>query len=151
MGKKKFNVLLRDFNKRCVVPYDVLPYFRSEWADRPYNWDDDFKRVDVKTWEDLKSWVKSRSQYQYWARCEYEFLVAPWPFGNHRLTDNLKEFFKDKPDISDYTNNNKLMNIITDDMEKIDVHKQLMYNLDILTDILYEEFFNNKKEKKKKK
>ena len=34
----------------------------------------------------------------------------------------------------------KMDNIITQDMEKIDIDRQIMMNIDIITDILYEEF-----------
>ena len=54
MEQKKFNVLLRDFNKKKPTFYDVLPYFRREWKERPYNWDKDYKNVPVKTKEELK-------------------------------------------------------------------------------------------------
>ena len=49
----------------------------------------------------------------FWARCEWECLIAPWPYREDTLTKELK---------------------------KIDVHEQLMANIEVLVDILAEEF-----------
>jgi len=140
MEQKKFNVLLRDFNKKKPTFYDVLPYFRREWKERPYNWDKDYKDVPVKTKEELKTWIKSRSQYQFWSRCEYEFLIAKWPFGGWKLTEDMEKFIATNPDLKDHKINIDMCNIITKDMDIIDVHEQIMMNIDIVTDILYDEF-----------
>ena len=145
MEQKKFNVLLRDFNKKKPTFYDVLPYFRREWKERPYNWDKDYKNVPVKTKEELKKWIKDRSQYQFWSRCEYEFLIAKWPFGGRQLTEDMEKFIATNPDLKDYKTNIDMCNIITKDMDIIDVHEQIMMNIDIVTDILYDEFLNNNK------
>lgn len=138
MEQKKFNVLLRDFNKKKPIPYDVLPYFRREWAER-------YKDIPVKTKEDLKKWIKDLSQYQFWSRCEYEFLIAKWPFGGRQLTEDMEKFIATNPDLKDYKINIDMCNIITKDMDIIDVHEQIMMNIDIVTDILYDEFLNNNK------
>lgn len=140
MEQKKFNVLLRDFNKKKPTFYDVLPYFRREWKEHPYNWDSDYKDVPVKTKEELKKWIKSRSQYQFWSRCEYEFLIAKWPFGGRQLTEDMEKFITTNPDLKDHKTNIDMCNIITKDMDVIDVHEQIMMNIDIVTDILYDEF-----------
>ena len=147
MEQKKFNVLLRDFNKKKPIFYDVLPYFTREWEERPYNWDKDYKEVLVKTKEELKKWIKDRSQYQFWSRCEYEFLIAKWPFGGRQLTEDMEKFIATNPDLKDYKINIDMCNIITKDMDIIDVHEQIMMNIDIVTDILYDEFLNKKEEK----
>lgn len=110
MTHKIFNVLLMDWNNKKIVPYDILPYFRRVWEDKPFLYDDNFKKQPIKNKSDLKEWVEHNSRYQYWARCEYEFLVLPWP--NHE----------------------------NDKAKKIDVHFQIMQNIDIVTDILYDEF-----------
>ena len=138
MEQKKFNVLLRDFNKKKPIPYDVLPYFRREWEER-------YKDIPVKTKEDLKKWIKDRSQYQFWSRCEYEFLVAKWPFGGWQLTEDMEKFIATNPDLKDNKTNIDMCNIITKEMDVIDVHEQIMMNIDIVTDILYDEFLNNNK------
>lgn len=113
MAKDKFNVMLMDFTNKKIIPYDVLPYFRSVWKDKKW---DAFDKSKVKTKTDLKEWIKDASRYMYWARCEYEFVIGPWPY---------KEIEKE--------------------LKKIDVHEQLMFNIDLITDILYKEFFKDKK------
>ena len=77
--------------------------------------------VDKKT---LQEWIESTSRYMFWARCQYEFLMAPWPYKEDTLIK---------------------------DMYKIDVHEQIMNNIDVITNILYEEFKIEKKKKLKEK
>ena len=107
--KKIFNVLEYDFNTRKISYYDVLPYFRNCWTDKGYN----FEKDKVKDRKTLKEWIKRTSRYNFWARCQYEFLTAPWPYREDKLIE---------------------------DMKKIDVHEQIMMNIDIITDILFNEF-----------
>ena len=127
---KRFNVLEFNWNTREKSEYDVLPYFRNVWNDKKY----DFDKKEVKTKEDLKKWIKRVSQYQYWSRCEYEFLMGAWPFGTRQIIEDLQ-----KVEIN-MDNSINISNIITQDMSKIDVHEQIMMNIDIITDILAEEF-----------
>ena len=143
MTKMKFNVLHLNYNKNEVEPYDILPYFRDCWKAKCYK--EDVNKIKEtksknKCIELLKNFIQDRSLYMFWARCEWEFLVAHWPFGSKQMYEDLKNFWKDYPDIDDYTNTIKLDNIIIQDMDKIDVHKQIMMNIDIITDILYKEF-----------
>jgi hypothetical protein len=98
MEQKKFNVLLRDFNKKKPTHYDVLPYFRREWEEKPYNWDKDYKEVPVKTKEELKKWwfpgyitnkgnitlFQSRYNPNY-AEKEYSFVLKLY-FFNHSIS-----------------------------------------------------------------
>lgn len=134
---KNFNVLLYDFNSKKVEHYDVLPYFRRNWNDKKL---DNFQKSKVKSKSDLKNWIERASSYTYWARCEYEFLIASWPFGSYRMNQDLKEFLTPEFNIDDYESRIKIQNIIIRDMDKIDVHSQIMMNIDIITDILYKEF-----------
>ena len=146
MKKKEFKVLLMDFNRKKYEAYDVLPYFRNVWRGHKFNRDKDYDKIPVKTKEQLKEWIISWGRNQFWARCEYEFLMASWPFGSRRMTDEVKAFLINQPDIDNYENNLRFRNIIIRDMVKIDVFEQLMMNIDILVDILYDEFLmKNKK------
>lgn len=129
-----FNVLNYDGFKKEIQTYDVLPYFRNMWKAGS------FKAKSIKTKEELKKWIEGTSRYMFWARCEYEFLMASWPFGSLKMHENIQEFFKEPKDMSNYSNKIDLENIITSDMEKIDIHQQIEMNLDIITDILYKEF-----------
>ena len=146
MKKKEFKVLLMDFNRKKYEAYDVLPYFRNIWRGHRFNWDKDYNKIPVKTKEQLKEWIIDWARYQFWARCEYEFLMSSWPFGSHSMTEEMKEFLKTNPDIDNYDDDLRFCNIIIRDMVKIDVYEQLMMNIDILVDILNDEFLlKNKK------
>ena len=140
-----FNVLYRDFNAKCFIPYDVIPYFVSRWKDKRFK----YLKKDVKTLNDFKEWVKYTSQVEYWARAQYEILLAAWPFGSYKLREDLKniEDFNKCLDEEFY----KIENVITKEMQKIDIHKQIMMNIDVLTEILAKEVkFKPKKIKEEK-
>lgn len=131
---KTFNVLnYNNFNNQ-IEQYNVLPYFRNSWKSKS------FQSHCVKSKDELKNWIERTSRYMFWARCEYEFLMASWPFGSLKMHENIQEFFKEPKDLSDYSNKIDLENIITNDMKKIDIHEQIIMNIDIITDILFKEF-----------
>lgn len=65
------------------------------------------------TREQWKEFVKRKGMYRYWARCEYEFLISQWP--------PFKDLNQDKH-------------------IKIDVWRQIENNLDVVVDILMNEF-----------
>ena len=139
--KKIFNVLEYDFNNRTRKYYDVLPYFRNSWKKKSYqHMTDDGKKPSNK--KELKNWIINASQYQFWSRCEYEFLMAAWPFGSHKMNEDIMEYLNNHPgfNIKDYNDNVDFINIIIKDMYLIDVHEQIMMNIDIITDILAVEF-----------
>lgn len=132
--KAIFNVLnYNGFNNK-IEQYDVLPYFRNSWKNKSF----DAKQVKSKS--DLKQWIESASRYMYWARCEYEFLMASWPFGSKSMYGEVKEFFKTPKDLDDYSTRIDFDNIVIRDMSKIDIHEQIMMNIDIIVEILYKEF-----------
>ena len=54
--------------------------------------------------------------------------------------EDVKQFLKSNPDIDNVDDNRKLKNIIIRDTVKIDVYEQIMMNVDIIVDILYDEF-----------
>ena len=128
---KTFNVITHIAKPKS---YDVLPYFRRMW-ERRY-------KEEVKNKKDLKDWIIRMSQYQFWARCEYEWLIASWPFDMRNIPEKLAKYYSDKKESeqNSYTHSVYLSNIITQNMTKIDVHYQIMMNIDIITDILAEEF-----------
>ena len=148
MSKEKFNVLMFDFCGKKIKPYNVLPYFRDCWKDK-FNKEEKAKIKEAKTEnkkkELLKEWIKGRSLYMFKAKCEWEFLVASWPFGSKKITDELKVFLSGNYNLDDYCDSIDFYNIIMGDMEKIDVHTQIMFNIDIITNILYKEFFKKKR------
>lgn len=134
---KKFNVIRYDYPGK-VKHYDVLPYFRDRWKEKgKFAKDERAKVVDKAT---LKSWIIARSQYQFWGRCEYEHCLATWPIGSKRVKDKLKTLLTPDFNLDDYSQSIDFYNVILMDMEKIDVHDQIMMNIDIITDILAVEF-----------
>ena len=110
---KQFKVLLYNFNSRQIEFYDVLPYFRMEWRDETK----DYRSKLLNDKEAFKKWLLNKSMYRFWARCEYECLIAPWPYREDTLEKELR---------------------------KIDVHSQIKPNIDIVVDILFEEFSSKK-------
>ena len=52
----------------------------------------------------------------------------------------MEKFIATNPDLKDNKTNIDMCNIITKDMDVIDVHEQIMMNIDVVTDILYDEF-----------
>ncbi len=116
----KFHVINWDFNSDKLVFYDVLPYFRSAYKERVAQIkkfskskrgqeilkDSDYWYMP-DTYEKFKKFIKEQSQYQFWARCEYECIVHGWP--------------------------------VRDNEHKLDIHEQVMANLDIIVNILWEE------------
>ena len=132
--KATFKVLNYSGFKNEIEHYDVLPYFRVSWESKS------FKAKEVKTKADLKKWIESVSRYMYWARCQYEFLMGSWPFGSKNMHDEVMEFFKTPKNLEDYSTRIDFDNIIIRDMHKIDVHEQIMMNIDTVVEILYKEF-----------
>ena len=69
------------------------------------------------SFEEFKKFVEDRSRYMFWCRCEYEVILSSWPPSKNGL----------------------------DDGKKIDVHWQIMMNIDIITDIVMKECNSLKK------
>lgn len=69
---KEFYVLVWDINKNVIKHYDILPYFRRMYDECP-------SEEQPTTFEEWRTFVISWGKYNYWARCEYEFIVSPWP------------------------------------------------------------------------
>ncbi len=95
----KFNVLCWDHNADKLEYYDVLPYFRECYKKG---------KNKPSTFEELKKFIKDKSMYQFWSRCQYEIICHGFPIEKKKY--------------------------------KLDVHEQIMMNIDIITDILYKEF-----------
>ena len=96
---KSFNVINFDLNSNEFESYDVMPYLVD-----CYNKEKKAKRPT--TFDKFKEFVKSKSMYMYWSRCEYEIILLDWP--NQKAS------------------------------KKIDVHWQIMNNIDLVTKILME-------------
>lgn len=71
---KTFNVINYNFNKQVMEPYDVIPYLVNEYEKC---------KTKPQTFDDFKEFVKRKSQYQWWARCQYEIIISDWPSQKH--------------------------------------------------------------------
>lgn len=67
-----FNVLIWNFNTQTIEEYNVIPYFVREWKEEK-------DKSKFKSFDDIKEFVRSKSLYQFWSRCEYEMIVKGWP------------------------------------------------------------------------
>lgn len=134
---KKFNVILYKYPGK-VEHYDVLPYFREYWKDRNKYYRELRSKVIDKN--SLRDWIRDRSHYMFWGRCEWECVISSWPFGSKRISDDLQKLLTPEFDIKNYEHSIKFYNAILQDSEKIDVHEQIMMNIDVITDILAAEF-----------
>ena len=71
---KSFNVIIYDPNLRKFVEYDIMSYLIRTYTEKKER-----KETLPKTFDEFKNFVKSESQYQFWARCEYEIILIDWP------------------------------------------------------------------------
>ena len=111
-----------NINKNTYEEYDILPYFRREWKIRPFGRDEKYKKIPVTTKPQLRKWVDAFAKYQFWSRCQYEFLMAQWPFCTRKINDDIRHYVKVNPDANNEKDDIQLCNIIIKDMVKIDVY-----------------------------
>ena len=148
--RKQFRVLI--YKMGNIEQYDVLPYFHRCWTEKYNKSKKDLilkAKYGSKRKQLLKEWIRDQASYMFRARCEYEFLIANWPFGCKQMYDDLKVFLP-VYNIGDWDHDIKFCNIIIKSMEKIDVYDQIMMNIDILVDILYVEFKLDKENDKRR-
>lgn len=113
----KFNVLLWDFNQDKLIPYDVLPYFRECYKERK-------KRY--------KGYSKRKAYYP-----DNKYYNVPNTF------EEFKEFIKSESIYRFWSRCEYEMIIhgwpVRKNEHKLDVHEQIMMNIDIIADILLKE------------
>lgn len=71
---KQFNVIIFEPNRKKFESYDVIPYFVRclvEATEKP------------TTVDEYKEFVKSKSMYMFWSRCEWEIILVDWPCQQH--------------------------------------------------------------------
>ena len=120
---KKFNVIVYNINNNKFESYDVIPHLVSQYKKRENK---------PKTFDEFKEFVKNESLYQWWSRCEYEIILSPWPY-----TSSPSERYdkKGEDDIEAWKEHWKKH---LKECEKIDVHYQVMMNLDVITNLVME-------------
>ena len=123
---KKFNVIIFDINRKKVIPYDVLPVIRQELEEKRKSW---------------KRFLKSK-EYTRLKESGDPFQIIP----SRRPPERYEEYRKAIRGISACRWWAKCeYEIILRDWpcmmtdEKIDIHTQVINNLDLITSIIYEE------------
>lgn len=101
--KLQWNVIIPDYNKNNIR---VINIFNDDFKNKLYK---QYRYKKIKSYTDLKDYIKSWSMYHFWSKCEWEMLIC-----------NLSE--KD------------LSNAI-----KIDVYNQIEINLDRITEYVINE------------
>lgn len=109
--KRKFYVLTWDFNRDEIEHYDVLPYFRDRLEER------------IERNKEEKD----------------EYFKVPKSF------DEFKKFVEDESLYQFWSRCEYEMIIhgwpVKRNDYKIDVHEQIMMNIDVISDILFDEYF----------
>ena len=94
---KPFYVIIEDVNAKKFVKYDVIPYLIACYNETK-------KGLRPLTFDEFKQFVKDKSMYMYWSRCQYEIVLK-----------SLIGFAEE---------------------EKVDIHWQILNNIDVVTEIL---------------
>lgn len=85
--RPKFFVLNKDFNTGQLEKVDVLNNFFNVILTKTGRFNKkefkyigpEYKSYPVTTKEQLSSLLVSHFRYNYWAKCECEFLICDWP------------------------------------------------------------------------
>ena len=115
--KKHFFVMYKNFNNGEIEKHDVFPSLYNRIFTSAgklskksfYTFDDNFNKMPITSKEQLKNFIISHFAYHYRCKCEWEFIVCDWP-----PRDNPRE-------------------------KKIDAFQQLMLNIDLITDLVWED------------
>ena len=128
---KKFNVLNWDFNSDTIEHYDVLPYFRRQYEER---------KNKAKGKRVQKAMEENPEMRKYYAVPE--------------TLDEMKKFVEGESQYMFWARCQYEMIVhgwpVRKNDYKIDIHEQVMMNLDTIAEILWEEI-EEKDEKRKKK
>lgn len=64
-----FYVIKEDVNAKKFIKYDVMPYLIECYNETK-------KGLRPITFDEFKQFVKDKSMYMYWSRCEYEIVCS---------------------------------------------------------------------------
>lgn len=121
--KKEFNVISYNINSKEFEYYNIIPYLLT-----CYN----KEKVKPTTFDEFKKCIKNWSMYQWWSRCEYEIILGPWPY----ITSPSERY--DKKGENDVKAWKEHWKRHLNECQKIDIHYQVMMNIDIITNLLIE-------------
>ena len=121
--EKEFNVIIHDINSKEFKSYNIIPYLLRCYKE---------SKCKPKTFGDFKEFITKNSMYQWWSRCEYEIILGPWPYISSPSERYDK---KGEDDIKAWKEHWKKH---LSECEKIDVHYQVMMNIDVITKLFME-------------
>lgn len=124
---REFNVIVHNINSGEFEPYNIIPHLVSQYQE---------KTNKPKTFDEFKKFVKNESLYEWWARCEYEIILGPWPY-----TTSPSERY-DKKGENDVEVWKKHWKKHLNECQKIDVYYQIMMNLDVITALVMDSVIN---------
>ena len=114
---KKFNVLMWDFNHDELIQYDVIPYFRQRYKER------------------VKRYKKYSKKENFDVDNEYMFVP--------KTLDEFKKFVENESKYQFWSRCEYEMIVhgwpVQKNDYKLDVHEQIMMNINIVAEILYKE------------
>ena len=119
MKKIKFFALYKEYNNGNMETIDVMPLLYNSilnangtLSKKSFRIYDDKKHVykSVSTKQELRKFIINHFLYHYWSKTEWEFIVSDWPPTNRPNRD-----------------------------KKIDVFQQLEPNIDLITNIVWEQ------------
>jgi len=129
---EKFNVLNWDFNKDKLEYYNIIPYFIRRYDEKVKK----FKKIKKR-----KSYKDNPEKYE-----KDNYYKVP------KTIEELKQFIKDESQYQFWSRCEYEMIVhgwpVRKNEHKLDIHEQIMMNIDIVTKIVWEEI--NKEIKKKK-
>lgn len=116
--RPQFFAMYKDFNNGKMKPYDVLGVVFDSILNSKggiknnefHIYDKYWKKIPVRTKEQLEEFIIDKFRYHFWAKCEWEFIAIDWPYG-----DTID---KSRP-------------------VKIDVFDQLEPNIPVITDLVW--------------
>lgn len=127
---KKFNVLTWDFNADKLEPYDVIPYFVERYKDRK-------KKADRKSYKKMAESNPECKKY-YWLP---------------ETLDEMKGFIESESVYMFWSRCEWEMIVhgwpVKGNEYKLDVHEQVMMNIDTIAGIVYDEVNKRKRNTKK--
>ena len=116
---REFNVIVHNINSGEFEPYNIIPHLVSQYQE---------KTNKPKTFNEFKKFIKNESLYEWWARCEYEIVLSPWPY-----TLSPSEKGKEEDNVEAWKEHWKKH---LDECQKIDVYHQVRINLDVITNLV---------------
>ena len=127
---KKFNVLTWEFTTDKLEPYDVIPYFVERYKDRK-------KKANRKSY---KKMVEANPEYKKY-------------YGLPETLDEMKSFIECESMHMFWSRCEWEMIVhgwpVKNNEYKLDVHEQVMMNIDTVADIVYNEVNKRKRSTKK--